>query len=128
MRPNIHIDDITDLYVDVLDERADLIAGQTFNAGFENHSIADLATLIRGVVEREFPGDPIAVETQPTDDMRSYRVDSEKIERVLGFRPRHTIEDAVRDLCRAFRSGRFTDSMTDPRYFNVKLMKEAALA
>ncbi len=127
-RPNIHIDDITDLYVDLLDERAELIAGESFNAGFENHTIADLALLIRGVVEAEFPGDPIAIETQPTDDLRSYRVDSEKIARVLGFKPRHTIEDAVRDLCRAFRAGRFGDSMNDPRYFNVKLMKETALA
>jgi nucleoside-diphosphate-sugar epimerase len=124
-RPNIHIEDVTDLYVDVLDERPERIAGQIFNAGFENRSIADLAELIRGVVEAEFPGPPIEIETQPTDDLRSYRVDSERIEQVLGFRPRRTIEDAVRDLCRAFRAGRFVDSLTDPRYFNVKLMKEA---
>ena len=127
-RPNIHIDDITDLYVDVLDERAERIAGQTFNAGFENHSIADLALMIRRVVETEFPGAPIEIETQPTDDLRSYRVDSEKIEHVLGFRPRRTIDDAVRDLCRAFRAGRFPESMTDRRYYNVKLMKEATPA
>jgi nucleoside-diphosphate-sugar epimerase len=127
-RPNIHIGDITDLYVDVLDERAELIGGQIFNAGFENHSIADLAQLIRTVVEREFPGAPITIETQPTDDLRSYRVDSEKIERVLGFRPRHTIEDAVRDLCAAFRAGRLPNSLDDSRYFNVKRMKEATPA
>ena len=52
-------------------------------------------------------------------------MNSDKIERVLGFRTRRTIEDAVRDLCRAFRAGRFLNSMTDARYFNVKLMKDA---
>jgi nucleoside-diphosphate-sugar epimerase len=128
-RPNIHIEDITDLYADLLDEREALIAGETFNAGFQNRSIADLAEIVRSVVSREFPdGAPIVIETQPTDDLRSYHVNSEKIERVLGFRPRHTIEDAVRDLCRSFRAGRFPDSLSDRRYFNVKLMKETALA
>lgn len=126
MRPNIHIDDITDLYVDLLDERAELIAGETFNAGFQNRSIADIAGIVKRVVEQELPDlGPIAIETQSTDDNRSYRVNADKIERVLGFKPRRTIEDAVRDLTRAFRAGRFPNSMTDPRYFNVKLMKGA---
>jgi len=128
-RPNIHIGDITDLYVDLLDERADLIAGQTFNAGFQNRSIGEIAEIVRSVVIAEFPaGAPIEIETQPTDDLRSYHVNSDKIARVLGFRPRHTLEDAVRDLCRAFRAGRFPNSLDDRRYFNVKLMKETALA
>jgi nucleoside-diphosphate-sugar epimerase len=127
-RPNIHIDDITELYVDVLDEREELIAGETFNVGYQNHTIAKLAEIVRTVVTHEFPtGAPIEIVTTPTDDNRSYRVDSEKIERVLGYRPRRTIEDAVRDLCRAFRAGRFPSSMTDARYFNVRLMKETTV-
>lgn len=124
MRPNIHIDDITDLYVDLLDERSERIAGKTFNAGFQNRSITDIAEIVRTVVQQEMPEvGTIAVETQATDDLRSYRVNSDKIAAELGFKPRHTIEDAVRDLCRAFRAGRFPGSMTDQRYFNVKLMK-----
>ena len=88
-----------------------------------------MAQIVKTVVEREFPElAPIAVQTQPTDDLRSYRVDSELIERELGYRPRRTIEDAVRDLCGAFRAGLFPGSLDDPRYFNVKLMKELALA
>jgi nucleoside-diphosphate-sugar epimerase len=125
-RPNIHIDDITDLYVDLLDERSELIAGETFNAGYQNQTIAQIATIVKTVVEHEMPQlGPIAIETTPTDDLRSYRVNSDKIERVLGFTTRRTIEDAVRDLCRAFRANRFPDSMTDQRYFNVKLMKNS---
>jgi len=127
-RPNIHIEDLTDLYVDLFDEPAERIAGQIFNAGYSNRSIADLASIVRRTVEAEFPGLPIEIETQPTDDLRSYHVNSEKIADVLGFRPRRSIDDAVRDLCRAFRAGRFPDSLDDRRYFNVKLMKAAALA
>lgn len=106
-RPNIHIEDVTDLYVDLVDERAERIAGQTFNAGYANQSIADLATIVREIVGAEFPGAPIEIETRPTDDLRSYHVNSDKIAAVLGFRTRRTIEDAVRDICRAFRAGRF---------------------
>ena len=123
-RPNIHIDDVTDLYVDVLEEREELIAGQTFNVGYQNQTLAKLADIVKTVVETELPHlAPVNIETTPTDDNRSYRVDSEKIARVLGYRPRRTIEDAVRDLCRAFRNGSFPYPMDDPRYYNVQLMK-----
>lgn len=123
-RPNIHIEDITDLYVDVLDYPDEKIAGRIFNAGYQNHTLAELATIVKTVVEEEF-GDraPIAIETTPTNDNRSYRVDSERIARELGFRPRRTIEDAVRDVCRAFATGRFPYALDDKRYYNVQLMK-----
>ncbi|MGH7714853.1 MAG: NAD-dependent epimerase/dehydratase family protein, partial [Vulcanimicrobiaceae bacterium] len=128
-RPNIHIEDVTDLYAEILDEPDAKIAGEIFNVGYQNHTIARLAQIVKEVVEREFPElAPIAIETTPTNDNRSYRVDSEKIARALGFRPRRTIEDAVRDLCRAFRTTRFPYPIDDKRYYNVQLMKEAASA
>jgi len=41
----------------------------------------------------------------------------------LGFKPKHTIEEAVRDLCSAFRDGKLPDSFEDNKYFNVRTMK-----
>jgi nucleoside-diphosphate-sugar epimerase len=124
LRPNIHIDDVTDLYESLLLEPASRIAGKTYNAGYQNRSIADLATIVKGVVEREFPElAPIEIVTTPTDDLRSYRVNSDRIAAELGFVARFTIEDAVRDICRWTRAGRFPGSLDDPRYFNVKLLK-----
>jgi nucleoside-diphosphate-sugar epimerase len=70
---------------------------------------------------------PIAIETTPSDDLRSYRVNSDRIERELGFRARFTIEDAVRDICRWHRAGRFPGSLTDERYYNVKLLKRQTI-
>jgi len=123
-RPNIHIDDICDLYCDVLDTDESKIAGRTFNAGYQNRTVRELAEIVRGVVLDEFPlGAPITVETTPTNDLRSYRVASDRIERELGFRPRHSIEDAVRDICRAFKYDRFAADPEDDRYHNVRLMK-----
>jgi nucleoside-diphosphate-sugar epimerase len=123
-RPNIHIDDMCDFYVMLLDAPERSVAAQTFNVGFQNRSILELATIVRDTVARQFPERrPVTIETTSTNDLRSYRVDSAKVARVLGFRPRHTIEDAVVDICDAFRVGRFTATPDDPRYNNVALMK-----
>ena len=47
---------------------------------------------------------------------------SEKIRRELGWEPRHTVPDAVRELVAAFKAGKVPNSLTDPRYFNIKTM------
>jgi nucleoside-diphosphate-sugar epimerase len=128
-RPNIHIEDISDLYVELLDMPADMIAGKTFNAAYQNHTVAQLGELVRGIVSREMPQlGPITVETVPSNDTRSYHVSSEKIKRELGWAPQRTIEDAVVDLCGAFRTGRIPDPLNDIRYYNVKTIQASGLA
>jgi nucleoside-diphosphate-sugar epimerase len=128
-RPNLHIQDMCDLYKLLLEVPDEKIAGQTFNAGFQNLSIMEIAQIVKRVVQQEFPekGD-IPIVTTPTDDIRSYHVNSDKITRVLGFKPMRNIEDAVRDLCRAFRSGKLPNSMQDTFYFNVRRLKELKAA
>jgi nucleoside-diphosphate-sugar epimerase len=127
-RPNIHIEDITDLYVDLLDRPKEAISGEIFNAGYENFTVRELADQVKRVVEEEFPERaPIEIETTPSDDPRSYHVSSQKIADRLGWRPRRSIEDAVRDLCRAFRDGRLPNSLEDDRYFNVRTVKSLSL-
>jgi len=128
-RPNIHIQDVCALYRQLLTEPDEKIAGEIFNAGHENCSIADLAGRVADVVTRELPGrPPIRIETTATNDLRSYHVSSEKIARVLGFRPRRTIEDAVTDLCDAFRGGKIPRPFEDIRYYNVKAIMASELA
>lgn len=123
-RPNLHIQDMCDLYLLLMEVEDSKIAGQTFNAGHQNHSIMDIAKMVKAVVEEEFPGrPPIDIVTTPTNDMRSYHVNSEKIARMLGFRPKRTIADAARDLCRAMKDGKLPNSLTDERYSNVKVLK-----
>ncbi len=127
-RPNIHIQDVCDLYTDLVDLPDAKIAGQIFNASYENQSLAELGRRVKQVVEREFPEKaPIPIETVPTNDIRSYHVSSEKIKRVLGYVPKRTVDDAISDLCRAFRAGRYPNPMDDLRYYNVKVVKAAKL-
>ena len=123
-RPNLHVQDMCDLYELLLAAPDEKIAGQIFNAGVQNMSIMDIAQIAKRVVQEEFPekGD-IPIVTTPTNDIRSYHVNSDKIARVLGFRPKRSIEDAVRDLCAAFKAGKLPDSLEDDFYFNVRRLK-----
>jgi nucleoside-diphosphate-sugar epimerase len=122
------VDDIAELYVDLLTRPAEQIAGKTFNAAYENHTVAELGDMVRRKVEEELPElAPIDVETTPSNDLRSYHVSSAKIKRELGWAPRRTVEDAIVDLCRAFRQGKLPNSLTDTRYFNVKTVQASGL-
>lgn len=128
-RPNIHIEDISDLYVELLEIPTRLIAGQTFNCGYQNHTVAELGQIVHDTVLQELPHlAPIEMTTAPSDDPRSYHISSEKIGRELGWKPKRTVEDAVVDLCRAFRAGKIPDPMADIRYYNVKAVQAARLA
>jgi nucleoside-diphosphate-sugar epimerase len=124
MRPNLHMQDMIDLYCLLLEVPDEKIAGQVFNAGYQNYTVADTATVISAVVREELPEKgEIEIVTTPSDDIRSYRINSDKICRELSFVPRHTIEDGARDLIRAFKAGKLPDSLTDIRYSNIKMMK-----
>ena len=124
-RPNLHIQDMCDLYLQLLREPDEKIAGETFNAGFQNMSIMEIAELAKKIVEELFPEKGnIEVVTTPTDDIRSYHVNSDKIRNKLGFSPKHDVEQAIRDLCEAFQNGKLPDSMDNTKYFNIRRMKE----
>lgn len=121
-RPNLNIEDMTDLYVQCLQYPDGLIDGKFYNAGYENHPVADIAEMVRGAV-----GNGVEVVTESTDDLRSYHVSSALIKEELGFVPVHTISDAVTSLVAAFRAGKVPDPMTDKAYYNIKTMQELDL-
>ena len=122
MRPNIHIKDVSDLYVGALGWPDEAIDGKIFNAGYENQRVIEIAEMVREVVGKE-----VKIITTPTNDHRSYHISSEKIKHELGFIPKHTIEDAVSDLVAAFRAGKILNPMTDICYYNIKTMRALKL-
>jgi len=122
MRPNIHIDDVTDLYVKSLEWPEEAIDGKVFNAGYDNQTVSEIAESVRQQV-----GEDVGITTTPTDDRRSYHISSEKIKRELGFVPRLSIKDAVADLVAAFGAGKIPNAMTDIRYYNIKQMETSKL-
>lgn len=121
-RPNIHIDDITDLYVKLLEYPDSKIAGKILNAGFDNLSIMQIAKLVKKIVEKRLKK-KVEIKVTPTDDLRSYRVSSAKILKELGWKPKRSVEDAINDLVSAFEKDLIPNSLDNPRYFNIKTMQ-----
>jgi nucleoside-diphosphate-sugar epimerase len=117
-RPNIHIADMCEVYVQSLRWDAKKIDGKIYNAGYQNFKLIEIAEMVRDVV-----GNDVKIVTTPTDDLRSYHISSEKIKKELGFEPQHTLKDAARDLLMAFEAGRIPNSMTDESYYNLKVLQ-----
>lgn len=109
-RPNIHMDDITDVYLHFL-ARPDLTG--IYNAGFENISILDIA-------ERVCRHVPAKITVTESNDPRSYRVNSDKL-LATGFKPSKTVEDAICEIVAKHRAGELKD---EERYYNLKWMQK----
>jgi nucleoside-diphosphate-sugar epimerase len=112
-RPNIHIDDITDLYLFLLGNPQ--IAG-VFNAGFENISILDIANMIVEKISAK-------IEVTPSNDPRSYRINSDKL-MATGFRPKKTVSDAIDEIIEQYHAGNLKDK---ERWYNLKWMQQEVL-
>lgn len=122
-RPNLHIQDMCDVYKLMLEAPHEKIQGETFNVGGPNHTILELAKIVQTEVMFE-AGREVPIEITPTNDQRSYWINSDKIRDVLGFVPKKSVQDAIGDLIRAFRRGLLPNAMTDTRYSNVKRLIE----
>lgn len=124
LRPNLHVKDYADMCKLLLAAPEEKIANQIFNVGFQNMSILDIAKTVKKVVEEEFPEKKdIPIEITESNDLRSYHINSDKIKLALGYQPKYSVEDAVRDLCKAFREGKLPNSFDDDSYYNVRTMK-----
>ncbi len=112
-RPNIHIDDITDVYLHFLEKPE--ITG-VFNAGFENISILNIAQLIAGKLNTE-------IEIKQSNDPRSYRINSDKLIKT-GFKPKKNVENAIDELIDLYKKGILKDL---DKYYNLKWMQKNKL-
>jgi len=108
-RPNIHIDDITDAYLFMLDHPEHI---GIYNAGFENISIMEIAERVAHQVEAE-------VIITASNDPRSYRINSDKL-LATGFKPKKTVNDAIREIIEKYRSGELKD---EDRFHNLRWMQ-----
>ena len=108
-RPNIHIDDITDLYLFLL--RRPELQG-IYNAGFENMSINDMALLIQASTNAE-------ILKMPSNDPRSYRLNSDKL-LATGFSPKKNVDIAIKEICTAYQRGELENK---PQFNNLLYMQ-----
>jgi nucleoside-diphosphate-sugar epimerase len=122
LRPNIHIEDMVDAYIALINADDDKIAGEIFNAGYVNYTVLQLAEMIKETI-----GDDVKLIQTPTNDNRSYHVSSEKIYKKLNFKAKRSIQEAANDLKVAFEKGLLPNSLTDEKYFNIKRMQSVEL-
>ena len=122
LRPNVHINDMVESYLAVLNAEPQKINGQIFNVGFKNQSVNELANDVKEVI-----GDDIKIINTKSDDNRSYHVSSQKIKDILGFETKHTVKDAVADLKDAFEKQLLTNTFNDEFFFNIKRMNSIKL-
>ena len=112
VRPNIHIDDIFDVYLHFLSNYKEIDSG-FYNAGFENISILDIAKIIKSKINCE-------IEIKQSNDPRSYRQDSAKLIET-GFKPKKNVSIAIDEIIQSFNSGELSDKS---EWHTVKCMKE----
>ena len=118
LRPNIHIKDMAEAYLSLINAPKEKVAGEIFNAGYENHSVRQIGEMVKEAI-----GQDVVLKTVPTDDNRSYHVSSDKMKKVLGFTATNTIRDACLELKHAFETGLLPNSLEDELYFNIKRMQ-----
>ena len=121
-RPNLHIEDMTELYLFLLKQPVEIVHKKIYNVGYENYKVSEIAEIVKDTL-----GGYVSIVTTPSNDNRSYHVSSKKIKEDLGFEARHSIEEAILDLKAAFDTGKIPNSMNDIRYYNIKTMQEAKL-
>jgi nucleoside-diphosphate-sugar epimerase len=122
LRPNIHISDMVDSYICVLNAEKNNVSNQIFNVGFENYSVETLALM----VQKNIKGN-IELQYSKSDDTRSYHIDSKKISDILGFNPKKNINEAIKDLIAAFKQKLLSDTFYNEEYYNIKKMQKINL-
>ena len=124
--PNLHIKDYCRVVELLLEADNKLIENEIFNVGYQNASILEIAKTVKQTVSKFFKDKKeIKLEITPSNDKRSYHINSDKIKNTLGFIPNLSIEDAVIDLCDAYNKNKISDPFNNSIYYNVETVKNS---
>ena len=117
-RPNVGMNDMINLYGRLLDFDPGLINGRTFNFGFENHKVIEIAR----IVQSELADLKVEIKVTDTLDKRDYHISSKKILNTLAYQPVSSIRQEVSELRKTLSAGVFPD-IDAPEHYNMKFMK-----
>jgi nucleoside-diphosphate-sugar epimerase len=126
-RPNLHILDYIDACILLLNSND--VVGKTYNIGNENMTLAEIAKLVRSTLTEIDPKfSDIKITKTPSDDIRSYHIDSTRIFREIGFKPIRTISDAVKEIYFAFVNKDIDINIDLDKYHNVKCLLNSRIS
>ena len=122
-RPNVHVRDVAEAIIKVLNAPSEEMRGQIFNVGSNllNYTINDLADIAKEV----FPQIAV-IKKSSLVDKRNYQIDFSKIKSVLGYEAKIGIKEGMVELKEAFERNEFND-LDDPSYSNFKKLQELNL-
>lgn len=126
-RPLVDVRDVARAYITCLQADKELVKGEIFNVSYRNMRVSELALRVRDALRDV--GIDIEIEADYSyRGVRSYRVSTAKIQRVLGFQPKISIEESVKDMVVKIHQYGYED-FENPRYYNIRwmrLLEEAA--
>ncbi len=122
-RPNLHIDDMCELYKSLILNDIRKFNGEVFNVGTENLKIIEVANKVKQVLKNKFNKENIDIRVEKSADIRSYMINSDKIKRLYGFEFKKTVDDAIGELCEKFKNGVIQDSFSD-KWSNIKVLSK----
>ncbi len=121
-RPNIHLEDMCDLYEYLTKVSFDKINKKIYNAGVENLKIIEIANIIKDIFQKKLNKN-IEIRIEPSNDKRSYNINSDKIKKELGFEFKRNVSNAVNDLIDNFTNGNLKNTFDD-KWLNIEVLKK----
>jgi nucleoside-diphosphate-sugar epimerase len=123
-RPLVHIRDIAAAFIAALEAPREVVHNESFNVGStaENYRIREVADMVRDVV----PGSKVSYAADGGPDLRCYRVDCDKMARLLPtFQPNWTVRDGIEELYAAFRERKLAiTELEGSRYVRLARIRE----
>ena len=123
-RPLVHIQDITRAFIAVLNAPREVVHNEAFNIGRneENYRIRELADIVQEVL----PECRIEYAEGAGPDKRTYRVNFDKINRVLPeFKPTWTVKQGVEELYAEYqKEGLKREEFEGPRFKRLEHIKQ----
>lgn len=119
-RPFLHVEDAAEAYIRCLEAPIDKIRGEIFNVGSneQNYTINEIGEMIK-----KFIPEAQIIREEKNKDRRNYKVSFDKIEKILGFKPKYGVEDGIKQIYASIKEGKFKN-YTDPKYSNYKYLQE----
>ena len=121
-RPNIHIEDICNFYIDCIDINSEKFNDKIYNVGFENLKIIEIANMVKSTLSINIP-----IIITKNDDIRSYHISSNKVKKEFGFSTTKKINDAIIEIDKASKKQLIIDPLNNSNYYNINKMKELNL-
>jgi len=119
-RPNVHVTDVADTIIAVLEAPIDVVGGKTFNVGTEENNCT--INKIGELIKEEVPSANVIIEDKDVDK-RDYKVDFSRIRKTLGIKMRMSVSDGIREIKEAFEKNPDLD-YTKSRYSNIKFLEK----